>query len=122
MPQKENIWDLVSGRSYHSCLITTYSFDFYYFEKSVMRILRSKGIGNISIFIDNNIFQGILGKIGSSNSRVYSISPINSNGCFHPKVYMFFGEKQGLFIIGSGNLTSSGHGKNDEIWGAYISV
>ncbi len=119
MPQKENIWDLVSGRSYHSCLITTYSFDFYYFEKSVMRILRSKGIGNISIFIDNNIFQGILGKIGSSNSRVYSISPINSNGCFHPKVYMFFGEKQGLLIIGSGNLTSSGHGKNDEIWGAF---
>lgn len=119
MPQKENIWDLVSGRSYHSCLITTYSFDFYYFEKSVMRILRSKGIGNISVFIDNNIFQGILGKIGSSNSRVYSISPINSNGCFHPKVYMFFGEKQGLLIIGSGNLTSSGHGKNDEIWGAF---
>ncbi len=117
--QKENIWDLVSGRSYHSCLITTYSFDFYYFEKSVMRILRSKGIGNISVFIDNNIFQGILGKIGSSNSRVYSISPINSNGCFHPKVYMFFGEKQGLLIIGSGNLTSSGHGKNDEIWGAF---
>ena len=119
MPQKENIWDLVSGRSYHSCLITTYSFDFYYFEKSVMRILRSKGIGNISVFIDNNIFQGILGIIGSSNSRVYSISPINSNGCFHPKVYMFFGEKQGLLIIGSGNLTSSGHGKNDEIWGAF---
>jgi hypothetical protein len=119
MLQKENIWDLVSGRSYHSCLMTTYSFDFYYFEKSVMRILRSKGIGNISIFIDNNIFQGILGKIGSSNSRVYSINPINSNGCFHPKVYMFFGEKQGLLIIGSGNLTSSGHGKNDEIWGAF---
>jgi hypothetical protein len=119
MPQKENIWELVSGRSFHSCLITTYSFDFYYFEKSVMRILRSKGIGNISIFIDNNIFQGILGKIGSSSSRVYSISPINSNGCFHPKVYMFFGEKQGLLIIGSGNLTSSGHGKNDEIWGAF---
>lgn len=119
MSQKENIWDLVSGRSYHSCLITTYSFDFYYFEKSVMRILRSKGIGNISVFIDNNIFQGILGKIGSSSSRVYSISPIITNGCFHPKVYMFFGEKQGLLIIGSGNLTSSGHGKNDEIWGAF---
>jgi len=119
MPQKENIWDLVSSRSYHSCLITTYSFDFYYFEKSVMRILRSKGIVNISVFIDNNIFQGVLGKISSSNSRVYSIIPINSNGCFHPKVYMFFGEKQGLLIIGSGNLTSSGHGKNDEIWGAF---
>lgn len=119
MIKEENIWDLVSSRSYHSCLITTYSFDFYYFEKSVMRILRSKGIGNISLFIDDNIFQGILGKIGSSNSKVYSINPIKSTACFHPKVYMFFGEKQGLLIIGSGNLTSSGHGKNDEIWGAF---
>jgi hypothetical protein len=117
--EKENIWDLVSG-NYHSCLITTYSFDFYYFEKSVMRILRSKGIGNISLFIDNNIIQNVLGRIGgNSSSRVYSISPIVSNGCFHPKVYMFFGENQGLVIIGSGNLTSSGHGKNEEIWGAF---
>ena len=121
MPQihKQNIWELVSGKSYHSCLITTYSFDFYYFEKSVMRTLRSKGIGNISLFIDNNILQGILGKIGINSSRVYSINPIDSKGCFHPKVYMFFGAKQGLLIIGSGNLTSSGHGKNDEIWGAF---
>ena len=59
MKNKENIWDLLSGRDYHSCIITTYSFDFYYFEKSVIRILRSKGIGNISVFVDSNIFQGV---------------------------------------------------------------
>ena len=117
--KRENIWDLV-GSGYHSCVITTYSFDFYYFERSAMRVLRSKGISNISIFVDNNIFQGILGKIGScSNSRVYALNPMSSKGCFHPKVYMFFGDKQGLLIVGSGNLTSSGHGKNDEVWGAF---
>lgn len=119
MKNKENIWDLLSGRDYHSCIITTYSFDFYYFEKSVIRILRSKGIGNISVFVDSNIFQGVLGKIGNSISRIYSINQIKSKGVFHPKVYMFFGEKKGLLIIGSGNLTSSGHGKNDEVWGAF---
>lgn len=84
-----------------------------------MRILRSKGIGNISVFVDSNIFQGILGNIGNSRSRIYSINQIKSKGAFHPKVYMFFGEKKGLLIIGSGNLTSSGHGKNDEVWGAF---
>ncbi len=117
--EKENIWDII-GSGYHSCLITTYSFDFHYFERSAMRVLRSKGISNISLFLDHNIFQNLLGKIsGSSISRIYSIHAISSNGCFHPKIYQFFGEKQGLLIIGSGNLTSSGHGKNDEIWGAF---
>ena len=28
--QKDNIWDLV-GSNYHSFLLTTYSFDFYFF-------------------------------------------------------------------------------------------
>jgi hypothetical protein len=85
-----------------------------------MRSLRSKGISNISVLIDSNIFQGILGniKIGN-NSRTYSITPIKSTGSFHPKLYMFFGEKQCLLVVGSGNLTSSGHGKNDEIWGVF---
>ena len=117
--QKENIWDLVSNE-YHSCFITTYSFDLFYFEHNVMRILRSKGIGNITLFIDDTILQNILGTIDSNiNSRIYSIVPILTDGCFHPKVYMFFGEKHGLLIVGSGNLTSSGHGKNDEVWGAF---
>lgn len=117
--QKEYILSLV-GSGYHSCVMTTFSFDFHYFDRSVMRSLRSKGISNISVLIDNNIFQGILGniKIGS-NSRTYSISPIKTTGSFHPKLYIFFGEKQCLLVVGSGNLTSSGHGKNDEIWGVF---
>jgi len=117
--QKEYILSLV-GSGYHSCIMTTFSFDFHFFDSSVMRSLRSKGISNISVLIDSNIFQGILGniKIGN-NSRTYSISPIKSTGSFHPKLYMFFGEKQCLLVVGSGNLTSSGHGKNDEIWGVF---
>ena len=30
-----------------------------------------------------------------------------------------FGENEGLLLVGSGNLTNSGNGSNDEIWGAY---
>jgi hypothetical protein len=32
---------------------------------------------------------------------------------------MLFGDKEGLLIVGSGNLTNSGNGNNDEIWGAF---
>src|SRR5690606_12537111 len=38
---------------------------------------------------------------------------------FHPKIWMLFGDKEGLLIVGSGNLTNSGNGNNDEIWGAF---
>jgi hypothetical protein len=32
---------------------------------------------------------------------------------------MLFGKNEGLLIIGSGNLTNSGNGNNEEIWGAF---
>mgnify|MGYP001563566318 CR=1 FL=1 len=32
---------------------------------------------------------------------------------------MLFGEKEGLLILGSGNLTHGGNGNNEEIWGAF---
>ncbi|MBF0558676.1 MAG: hypothetical protein HQL08_07845 [Nitrospirae bacterium] len=53
-------------------------------------------------------------------SRRYSISSIVRSGVFHPKLYLFFGrEGQGFLIVGSGNLTASGHGSNQELWGAF---
>lgn len=115
------ILDLV-GKGYHSCIMTTFSFDFYFFEMNIMRSLRTAGISNISVFVDANILQESLGNLTGNEhriSRMYSLTSIHSEGVFHPKMYLFLGEENGLLIVGSGNLTASGHGKNDEIWGAF---
>lgn len=119
--EKDNIIDLIDGRSYHSCIITTYSYDFHYFEKRMISRLHSKNIKNINIFVDSQILDGLLGKLSGNNvsERRYSLIPVMGLGCFHPKIYMFFGEKSGMIIIGSGNLTACGQGINDEIWGAF---
>ncbi|MBK8587133.1 MAG: hypothetical protein IPN88_17695 [Bacteroidetes bacterium] len=45
--------------------------------------------------------------------------PVFNKSIFHPKIWMLFGEKEALLIIGSGNLTNAGNGNNEEIWGAY---
>ena len=118
----EYILEVVGKKKYHSCIMASFSFDFYFFEMNIMRSLRAAGISNISVLIDANILQDNLGNLTGNEhriSRTYSLTSINSKGVFHPKMYLFFGENEGLLIVGSGNLTSSGHGKNDEIWGAF---
>lgn len=115
---KDNILDLVSD-NYHSCILTSFSFDSHYFDSCVMRQFRSKGVGNILLFIDEGVFQSQLGSTINGNIRPYSINSIEAKGCFNPKINLFYGENEALLIIGSGNISSSGHGKNDEIWAAY---
>ena len=119
---RENILTLIGSRRYHSCILTTFSFDFYFFEMKAMKSLRSCGVRNINIFIDGRYCSELMQQAtGEEMQHVagYSIYPVFQKSIFHPKIWMLFGEKEGLLIIGSGNLTNSGNGNNDEIWGAF---
>ncbi|MBO6793247.1 MAG: hypothetical protein JJ895_05015 [Balneolaceae bacterium] len=87
-----------------------------------MRTLRANRIQNALVLVDG----GGLEKANQSLSgeellrgNTYSTSPIYSKGAFHPKIMFLAGEKNGLLLIGSGNLTSSGLSTNDEIWAAF---
>ena len=120
--ERNNILSLIGGNRYHSCILTTFSFDFYFFELKVMKVLRSCGIRNINVFIDGHYYSELMQQATGDEmqfSTGYILYPIFEQKVFHPKIWMFFGEKEGLLIIGSGNLTNSGNGSNDEIWGTY---
>lgn len=115
-----NIFKEIPGsEKFHSCLLASYSLDYYFFEQRVVSALRSKGIRNISVITDTAVsedyMKNMLGNIKKISS-LYSHSTIIANGAFHPKLYMFFGDKAALMIIGSGNLTSGGMGKNHELF------
>lgn len=106
----------------HSAVLTTYSFDFYFFEKVLLRRLRSIGIRNVVVLADATMLHEATrysSNFGDSRSKTYNLVPIDCGGAFHPKTLMLLGEKSGWLAIGSGNITESGHGKNDEIWGAF---
>jgi hypothetical protein len=110
--------DIPSGK-FHSALLTTYSFNFYFFEQQVLRLLGSKGIHYVSVLVDGNILDtqfNTFSILSEVKKRNYAIHGIQSKGAFHPKINFFAGDNSILIIIGSGNLTSSGHGKNLEIW------
>jgi hypothetical protein len=120
--ERENILTLIGSRRYHSCILTTFSFDFYFFEMKVMKWLRSCGVRNINVFIDGHYYSELMQQATGEEMQLtagYSLYPVFQKSIFHPKIWMLFGDKEGLLIVGSGNLTSSGNGNNDEIWGAF---
>lgn len=120
--KRNNILSLIGNGRYHSCILTTFSFDFYFFEMKVMKWLRSCGVRNVNVFIDGHFYSELMQQATGDEMKFatgYSLYPVFEKSIFHPKVWLLFGEKEGLLIVGSGNLTNSGNGSNDEIWGAY---
>ena len=123
MLDRLNILELFGAdkNKYHTCIITCYSFDFLFFEQRVLPILRRAGMINVNVFVDAKMYQQQLATLDGNYIRKqsYSITPIQLNGAFHPKILMGIGKNNGFLAIGSGNLTNSGLSSNDEVWGAF---
>lgn len=124
MIERQSVLDLI-GRyknRYTSCIITSYTIDFGFFEERLMSILRLSDVKNVNVFLDGkyleNYFENSNGNEFKTH-KTYSLNPIYLPGVFHSKIMLLTGAKHGLLIIGSGNLTSSGLSANDEIWGAF---
>ena len=124
MIERQNILDLIGKYKgkYSSCIITSYTFDFAFFEERIMSVLRTSNIKNVNVFLDGKYLeQHLESSTGNEfkTHKTYSLNPIYETGVFHPKIMFLTGQKHGLLIIGSGNLTSSGLSTNDEVWGAF---
>lgn len=117
--------ELISGRDYHSAIVTTYTLDPHYLSTIFTSLMRSKQIKNLVILCDISEYHRICSQPESfeilSNSKVI-VLPAHTNRLFHPKVILLVGKKAASTIIGSGNLTYSGMGGNDEIWGAFHAI
>lgn len=124
MEYRYNILNLLGSDSkkYQSCILTSYTFDFLYFEQRILPVLHGAGIVNINLFVDANMFNKELELTENKQlhgKKSYSITPVYMDGAFHPKILLAVGKKKGMLAIGSGNLTSSGMSSNDEIWSAF---
>jgi len=115
--------EIPSGK-FHSSIFTTFSINLYYLEQQVLPLLGSKGIHYVSVLADGNMLSNQLENhscLSQQRKRNYAINGIQSKGAFHPKLIFLAGEDSILLLLGSGNLTSSGHGKNLEVWNSiYI--
>src|SRR4030042_1251696 len=113
----------IPGGKFHSAIFTTYSINLYYLEQKVLPLLGSKGIHYVSILVDGGMLSSQLENfsyLSQQRKRKYAINGIQSNGAFHPKLIFLAGPDSVLLLVGSGNLTTSGHGKNLEVWNAVF--
>jgi len=93
MVERKIFNDIPGGKnSFHSAVLTSFSFNFHHFENEVLSSLKQRWIGSVNILVDQHILDDILG-LASGNlksiSKTYSVNGISSKGAFHPKINFF---------------------------------
>ncbi len=115
----ENVLGTIGAKAYSSGLLTSYSFEPSYFELRVMSTMRRLGVRNVVALVDQGVLDGIMESPAAKfldPHGSFGLLSVGGAGLFHPKVILLAGEDQGFLALGSGNLTSAGHGTNAELW------
>lgn len=110
-------------RAFHKALLLTYSFDPIFFEQVVLPDLWAGRSSDILVLGDKNqidtSIQSAVGQLWHLGKH-YLLAGANVPGAFHPKVLLRLGPKDGVALLGSGNVTSSGWGGNQELGTAWM--
>lgn len=122
MEEKKIYHEIPGGRNkFHSAIFTTYSFNFHHFEYQTLKTLKQKWVINVGLLVDSQKLDEVLGFSSGGLKQLtksYSINGVHSKGAFHPKINFLIGEGHLLMVLGSGNLTPGGQGKNHETFSA----
>ncbi|MCB0768523.1 MAG: hypothetical protein KDB95_15040, partial [Flavobacteriales bacterium] len=119
MVTTESVLAAIGARSYSSAILTTYSFEPTFFELRVMSAMRRAGVRNVVSLVDRGVMAEVMESPAANSLDAFgshAILPMGGERLWHPKVILLAGERNGLLAIGSGNLTSAGHGSNAELW------
>lgn len=121
---KFDLKEALNKRTYDHAVICSFTFDPTFFEEYCLEKLSTlSNNGNITAFIDKNIYEEII--LGPESARPqkanlrYLLYPISVRGVFHPKLFLLASKNKGKLIIGSANFTRSGLTSNAEIVGYF---
>lgn len=110
-------------RAYQKALLLTYSFDPVFFEQVVLPDLWAGRSSDIFVLADEAqvelATQATAGQLWHLGKH-YLLAGAGHKGTFHPKLTLRIGVKDGVVILGSGNVTSSGWGGNQELGTAWM--
>lgn len=106
-------------------LFTTYTFTPEWFEATLLPLLRRGNCKQICVILDSTEARSSIRETvsmhGGAAYRIMSVQPKGagaekaSGGIFHPKVAYIETEDEDFFIVGSGNLTPAGQGRQLEV-------
>ena len=109
-----SIADIISAGSWKQALFTTYTFSLSYFETEILPSLIGAGCTDIWLIADAEGYRSsLLERRSTRVGHEYRLIPVAlSHGIFHAKTMYLSGEEGDLLLVGSGNLTFAGHGRN----------
>ena len=115
-----SIAEIISARKWKQALFTTYTLSLSYFETEILPSLISAGCTDIWLIADAEGYRSsLLERRSTRVGHEYRLIPVAlSHGIFHAKSMYLSGEEGDLLLVGSGNLTFAGHGRNLEVFEA----
>ena len=118
-----SIADIISAGSWKQALFTTYTLSLSYFETEILPSLIGAGCTDIWLIADAEGYRSsLLERRSTRVGHEYRLIPVAlSHGIFHAKTMYLSGEEGDLLLVGSGNLTFAGHGRNLEVFEALES-
>lgn len=109
----------IKAGCYHSSFILSYSCDLAFYESVLLSCLRSIRCRNNALIVDEekyqeslDIFTGFINHAG----YLYTVTPIQQHGSFHPKIIFLLGDNEVALLIGTGNASVGGYSRNREIF------
>jgi hypothetical protein len=108
------------GERWQRALFTTYALSLAFFESYLLPRLRAAQCEHVTILTDVDGYRSsLMERRSQSVGQEYAIVPVQArprhHGIFHPKLTYLWGEARDVLLVGSGNLTFGGHGRNLEV-------
>jgi hypothetical protein len=115
-----SIADIVQMRPWKHALLTTYTLSLSYFESEILRPLLRRGCSDIWLIADAEGYRNsLLERRSMRVGQEYRLIPVAlPDGVFHAKCIYLAGDEGDLLLVGSGNVTFHGHGRNNEVFEA----
>lgn len=115
-----SIAEIVGMRPWKHALFTTYTLSLSYFESEILRPLLRAGCSDIWLVADAEGYRSsLLERRSMRVGHEYRLIPVAMpKGVFHAKCIYLGSEEGDLLLVGSGNVTFGGHGKNAEVFEA----
>ena len=116
--EKLSLYHAVAEGGYEAAVLATYSINFPFYERVVLRRLQAAGCRHNILMAD-----GLQCGQALQSAQVapqfcgsdYLLLPVQSAASFHPKFVMLLGKRGAKLLLGSHNLTLAGFGLNQEI-------
>ena len=119
-----SVLDVIDGGKWERALFTTYALSLSFFESILLRSLRRVGCQETWVITDIQGYRdSLIERRSQGVGQEFRLVPVSlKEGVFHPKCIYLVSRTMDVLLVGSGNLTFGGFGRNLEVIEVLLST